>query len=108
MARIEQNKVGNSGGNEEIEKLKTELKEVNETLTDVKTKLTLKDGMIKLYEKQQNEIMDILNLPSEDRSFSKVLKALKESKQACHEATEIEHYAEASDVYENYVREKSQ
>lgn len=107
MATTEQNKGGNSGGNEEIEKLKTELKEVNETLTDVKTKLKLKDEMIKLYEKQQNEIMDILNLPSEDRSFSKVLKALKESKQACHEATEIEHYAEASDVYENYILEKS-
>ena len=107
MARIEQKNVGNSGGNKEIEKLKTELEEVNETLTDVKTKLTLKDEMIKLYEKQQNEIMDILNLPSEDRSFSKVLKTLKESKQACHEASEIEHYAEASDVYENYIREKS-
>ena len=108
MARIEQKKVGNSGGNEEIEKLETELKEVNETLAEVKTKLALKDEMIKLYENQQNEIMDILNLPSEDRSFSKILKALKESKQACHEATEIEHYAEASDVYENYIHEKSQ
>ena len=46
-------------------------------------------------------LLHILNLPLE------VLKAFNDTKQACHEATEIEHYTEAFNVYENYIHENS-
>ena len=77
--------VEEKSNNEIIKKLKEETKEANETIDDIKTKLNLKEEMLKLYEKQQNEIMDILGLSTEDRSFSKVLIVIKGMKESLNE-----------------------
>ena len=51
--------------------------------------------------------MDLLNVPMEDRSFSKVLTALKELKNSNDEKNEVDHYTTASNIYEKFIQENS-
>ena len=65
-----------------IKELENKVKDANETLTNYKTKLDLQKEMSRMYEKQQQEMMDILQIPKEDRSFAKVLNAVKAFQEA--------------------------
>jgi len=51
--------------------------EMNESLKECKTKLNLQKQINVTLEKQQQELMDVLKIPLEDRSFAKCLNALK-------------------------------
>ena len=81
---------------------KEKYEETRETLSNVKTKLKLKTEMNVLLENQLNEIMDILNIPGENRSFAYILPAIKNLvPQNCKncvglEQEETEHYTNAT------------
>ena len=103
LSRIENEKANN----DIIKQLKEEAKEAHEIIADIKTKLQLKEEMLKLYEKQQNEIMDILGVPKEDRSFSKVLHAIKGMKKSFNEKEEEKNYIHADGIINDFFQEKS-
>ena len=75
------------------------LEETIETLNDVKTKLKLQIERRELYEKQHCEMMDILNIPTENRYFENILPAIRDLKES-HEQNETAHYANAESVLE--------
>ena len=77
---------------------KDKYEETIETLSEVKTKLQLQIQQNKLYEKQHNEMMDILNISAENRSFASILPAiqhLKSSLSVIQEQAETNHYTNA-------------
>ena len=70
------------------------LKETAETLVDVKNKLLLQTIQRETYEKDHSEMMDILDIPMENRFFSNILPALKNLKESNgikHEEIESNH-----------------
>ena len=76
---------------------KEKYEETRETLSDIKTKLQLKSEKIILLEKQLIEIMDILNIPGENRSFAYILPAIQNLKNYLDsEQEETEHYTNAT------------
>ena len=82
------------------------LKDITETLADVKVKLSLQTQKRELYDKQFNEIMDILNFSKEARCIGNVLPALKELKEShCELQDQIEtgHYSKAQSVIETFL-----
>ena len=99
----------------EIKRLKEELNESNEKVEDIKTKLDLQKEMNTLFQMQQKDIMNILGIPSEEQSFSKVLIAIKDfqetlsgaqigffhSKKKDQEREEEETYEKATEILEN-------
>ena len=87
-----------------IKELENKVKDANETLTNFKTKLDLQKEMSRMYEKQQQEMMDILQIPKEDRSFAKVLNAVRafqEAKAGIFNNTQEQNEV---DLYENAER----
>ena len=77
---------------------KDKYEETIETLSEVKTKLQLQMKQKELYEKQHGEMMDILNIPVENRSFASILPAiqhLKSSLSVIQEQAETNHYTNA-------------
>ena len=77
---------------------KDKYEETIETLSEVKTKLQLQMQQKELYEKQHNEMMDILNIPEENRGFASILPAiqhLKSSLSVIQEQAETNHYTNA-------------
>ena len=59
---------------------KEKYEETRETLSDIKTKLQLKSKKNIVLEKQLIEIMDILNISGESRSFVYILPAIQNLK----------------------------
>ena len=89
---------------EKIKVLEDKLKDANETLSNYKTKLDLQKEMSRMYQKQQQQMMDILQIPQEDRSFAKVLNAVtafQEAKAGIFTNTEEQNEV---DLYENAER----
>ena len=75
---------------------KEKYEETRETLADVKTKLQLKSDRNIYLEKQLIEIMDILNISGENRSFAYILPAIQSLKNNLgSEQEETEHYTKA-------------
>jgi hypothetical protein len=86
------------------------LKDITETLADVKVKLSLQTQKRELYDKQFDEIMDILNLSKEARCIGNVLPALKELKESqCELQDQIEtgHYSKAQSVIETFLKKQN-
>ena len=81
------------------------LKEITETLADVKVKLSLQTQQKEVYYKQLNEIMDFLNFSKENRSITDILPALKELKESCElqEKFETDHYSNAQSLIETFT-----
>ena len=81
------------------------LKEITETLADVKVKLSLQTKQRELYYKQLNEIMDFLNFSKNNRCFGDILPALKELKESCElqEQIENDHYSKAQSLIETFT-----
>ena len=81
------------------------LKEITETLADVKVKLLLQTKQRELYYKQLNEIMDFLNFSKNNRCFGDILPALKELKESCElqEKIETDHYSKAQSLIETFT-----
>ena len=80
--------------------------ETIETLSEVKTKLQLQIQQKELYEKQHNEMMDILNIPLENRSFATILPAIKNLKNSLslmQEQAETNHYTNAQTQIESII-----
>ena len=66
-------------------------------LADVKTKLQLKSDQNILLEKQLIDIMEILNISEESRSFAYILPAIQNLKNYLgSEQEETEHYTKAT------------
>ena len=89
---------------DKIKVLEDKLKDANETLSNYKTKLDLQKEMSRMYQKQQQQMMDILQIPQEDRSFAKVLNAVtafQEAKAGIFSNTEEQNEV---DLYENAER----
>ena len=89
---------------DKIKALEDKLKDANETLLNCKTKLDLQKEMSRMYQKQQQQMMDILQIPQEDRSFAKVLNAVtafQEAKAGIFTNTEEQNEI---DLYENAER----
>merc|ERR1711971_1321426 len=89
---------------DKIKVLEDKLKDANETLSNYKTKLDLQKEMARMYQKQQQQMMDILQIPQEDRSFAKVLNAVtafQEAKAGIFTNTEEQNEV---DLYENAER----
>ena len=79
--------------------------EMSENLADLKNKLNLQMIQREAYEKQHIEIMNVLNIPGENRSFANILPsviALKESLSKIEDQNEIEHYSHAQGVIDSY------
>ena len=75
---------------------KEKYEETKKTLCDVKTKLQLRKEQIVLLKKQLIEIMDILNISGENRSFAYILPAIQSLKNNLgSEQEETEHYTKA-------------
>ena len=86
------------------------LKEITETLADVKVKLSLQTQKRELYDKQFNEIMDILNFSKETRCIGNILPALKELKEShceLQDQIETEHYSKAQSVIETFSNKQN-
>ena len=67
--------------------------------------------MNEIYDKQQNEIMDVLEISENERSFGKILNVIKDLKgtnntkrQLSYEETETSHYFKAQKAYESYAQ----
>ena len=89
---------------DKIKALEDKLKDASETLLNYKTKLDLQKEMSRMYQKQQQQMMDILQIPQEDRSFAKVLNAVtafQEAKAGIFTNTEEQNEV---DLYENAER----
>ena len=100
-----QEAIGNNKNEpDKISALEDKLKDANESFLDVKTKLDLQKEMARMYQKQQQQMMDILKIPQEDRSFAKVLNAVKafqEAKEGIFNHTEEQNEV---DLYDNAER----
>ena len=81
------------------------LKEITETLADVKVKLSLQTQQRELYDKKLNEIMDFLNFSKSNRCIGDILPALKELKESCElqEQIETDHYSKAQSLIETFT-----
>ena len=93
---------------DKIKALEDKLKDANETLLNCKTKLDLQKEMSRMYQKQQQQMMDILQIPQEDRSFAKVLNAVAAFQEAkagiftnTEEQNEIDLYANAERILQD-------
>ena len=74
-----------------------------ESVKDMKNKLRFHVEQKELYEKQQTEIMKILDIPKNNQCFSAILSAVKELKESSlkmHEQTEIALYSNAQTILE--------
>merc|ERR1712061_128155 len=80
-----------------------ELEETIGTLNDVKTKLKLQIQQRELFEKQQSEIMDSLNIPTENRCFASILPAIRDLKEFS-EQNETVRYANAESVLKSFTK----
>ena len=81
------------------------VEEISENLADLKNKLNLQNIQKEAYEKQHLEIMEVLNIPEENRCFANILPsviALKESLSKIQEQNEIELYSHAQGVIDSY------
>ena len=81
------------------------VEEISENLADLKNKLNLQIILKEAYEKQHLEIMEVLNIPEENRCFANILPsviALKESLSKIQEQNEVELYSHAQDVIESH------
>ena len=81
------------------------VEEISENLADLKNKLNLQIIQKEAYEKQHLEIMEVLNIPEENRCFANILPsviALKENLNKIQEQNETEHYSHAQGVIESY------
>ena len=70
----------------------------------MKTKLLLQRQQKELYEKQHIEMMEILNIPVENRGFDTILPAiqdLKNSLSVMQEQAETNHYTNAQALIES-------
>ena len=77
--------------------------ETIETLSEVKTKLFLQMQQKELYEKEHIEMMEILNIPVENRGFATIIPAiqrLKNSLSLMEEQAETNHYTNAQALIE--------
>ena len=72
----------------EKEKYQEEARSCQEKLNDTKTKMILQRQISENYEKQQNDIMELLNIPDECRSFSKLREAVIDLKNSYIESKE--------------------
>merc|ERR1711874_655887 len=61
----------------EKKELLDKINQGNEAIADCKSKLALQRQINGMYEEQQQEMMDILKIPKEERSFAKCLNELK-------------------------------
>ena len=80
---------------------KIKLEETTETLNDMKIKLKLQLEQRELYEKEHSEILKVLKIDTEDKSFFDILPAIKELKKNL-EQNETELYSKAQNVLETY------
>ena len=60
--------------------MKKKYEETIETLSEVKTKLLLQRQQKELYEKQHIEMMEVLNIPVENKGFATILHAIQHLK----------------------------
>ena len=70
----------------------------------MKTKLILQRQQKELYEKQHIEMIEILDIPTENRSFATILPAiqdLKKSLSLMQEQAETNHYTNAQALIES-------
>ena len=84
--------------------MKKKYEETIETLSEVKTKLLLQRQQKELYEKQHIEMMEILNIPVENKGFATILHAiqhLKNSLGLMQEQAETNHYTNAQALIES-------
>ena len=84
--------------------MKKKYEETIETLSEVKTKLLLQRQQKELYEKHHTEMMEILNIPVENRGFATILQAiqhLKISLGLMQEQAETNHYTNAQALIES-------
>ena len=84
--------------------MKEKYEETIETLSEVKTKLILQRQQKELYEKQHIKMMEILNIPVENRGFDTILTAiqdLKNSLSLMQEQAETNHYTNAQALIES-------
>ena len=72
----------------EKQKYQEEAKSCQEKLNDTKEKLFLQRQIRDNFEKQQNEIMELLNIPDDCRSFSKLREAVIDLKNSYIESKE--------------------
>lgn len=86
------------------------VKELSESLTECKSKLNLQRQINRTLEKQLNEMMDILHMPFEGRSFAKCLKALKSLQETVlnsgiRESNEVTLYENADQIIQTIENE---
>ena len=93
-----------------LEKVQLELNEKTETMQNMKSKLQLQTEMRNTLEEQQDQIMDLLNVPKDDRSFLKTLNCLKQrlgNNFHPQEEEEIASYSNADSIInDHFAREK--
>ena len=77
--------------------------ETIQTLSEVKIKLKLQTEQKELYEEQHQKIMNVLNIPEENRSFTSILPAIENLKK-CLCQMEVEHYSHANSVVESFLK----
>ena len=85
----------------ELDQMKNE--ETIETLSEVKTKLFLQMQQKELYEKQHIEMMELLNIPVENRGLATILPAIQDLKNLLslmQEQAETNHYTNAQALIE--------
>ena len=85
---------------------KIELDTMKETLSEVKHKLQLQKEQNVMYERQHNEIMNILKIPKESQCFANILPAVKNLQESYssfqeHEKIEIESYSNAQAIIQS-------
>ena len=80
---------------------KDKLVETLETLNDVKTKFNLQKNQRELYENQHCEMMDILNISSENGTVPDILQAIRDLKDSLDES-ETKHYSNAQEIINQY------
>ena len=90
---------------EQIMKLKepnnSKLEETIETLNNVKSKLNIQINQREIYEKQHREMMDILNIPPNNRSVPNIIHAIRDLKNTI-DKNEINHYTNAQEILDHY------
>ena len=87
-----------------FQSFKDKYEETIETLSEVKTKLILQRQQKELYEKQHIEMIEILDIPTENRSFATILPAIRDLKKSLslmQEQAETNHYTNAQALIES-------
>ena len=74
---------------------------MTESMSEEKTKLQLQMEQRKLYEEGHGKMMELLNIPVENRRFSNILPAIEDLKK-CLCQMEVDHYSHANSVVESY------